>query len=118
MVHLPMLAQLMKELLALLRAKGFKTFIVSGGGVEFMRPWTEMAYGVPPEQVVGSSIKTKYVVKDGKPIILRLPEVDFIDDKDGKPLGIQKFIGLHEFRQCIANLHGCTVGEALIHTYL
>jgi hypothetical protein len=83
----------MRELLAYLRANGFKTYIVSGGGVEFMRPWTERVYGVPPEQVVGSTIKTKYEVRDGTPVIVRLPEMDFIDDKEGKPVGIHKFIG-------------------------
>ena len=88
MVYQPML-----EVLAYLRANGFKTFIVSGGGIEFMRPWTERVYGVPPEHVVGSSIKTKYEVRDGKPLIVRLPEIDFIDDKAGKPVGIHKFIG-------------------------
>jgi hypothetical protein len=88
MVYQPML-----ELLAYLRANGFKTFIVSGGGVEFMRPWTEKVYGIPPEQVVGSSIKTRFDLRDGKPVLLRLPEIDFIDDKAGKPVGIHKFIG-------------------------
>jgi hypothetical protein len=83
----------MLELLTYLRANGFKTFIVSGGGIEFMRPWTEKIYGIPPEQVIGSSIKTKYEVRDSKPVIVRLPEIDFIDDKDGKPVGIHKFIG-------------------------
>ena len=78
----------MLELLAYLRANGFKTFIVSGGGIEFMRPWTETVYGIPPEQVVGSSIKTKYEMRDGKPVLMRLPEVNFIDDKAGKPVGI------------------------------
>ena len=78
----------MLELLAYLRANGFKTFIVSGGGIEFMRPWTEKVYGIPPEQVVGSSIKTKYEMRDGKPVLMRLPEVNFIDDKTGKPVGI------------------------------
>lgn len=85
--------QPMVELLEYLRANGFKTFIVSGGGVEFMRPMTERAYGIPPEQVVGSSIKTKYEVRDGEPVIERLAEIDFIDDKSGKPLGINKYIG-------------------------
>jgi Phosphoserine phosphatase len=75
----------MVELLAYLRANGFKTFIVSGGGIEFMRPWTEKVYGIPPEQVVGSSIKTKYEWRDGKPVLMRLPEMNFIDDKTGKP---------------------------------
>ena len=88
MVYQPML-----ELLAYLRANGFKTFIVSGGGIEFMRPWTEKIYGIPPEQVIGSSIKTKYDVRDGKPVIARLPELNFIDDKAGKPVGIHQHIG-------------------------
>ncbi len=88
MVYQPML-----ELLAYLRANGFKTFIVSGGGIEFMRPWTEKVYGIPPEQVVGSSGKTKFELRDGKPVLLKLPEIDFIDDKSGKPVGIQAHIG-------------------------
>ncbi len=88
MVYQPML-----ELLAYLRANGFKTFIVSGGGIEFMRPWTERVYGIPPEQVIGSSIKTKFELRDGKPVLLRLPELNFIDDKAGKPVGIQQHIG-------------------------
>ncbi|TMP96575.1 MAG: haloacid dehalogenase-like hydrolase [Verrucomicrobia bacterium] len=85
--------QPMIELLAYLRANGFKTFIVSGGGIEFMRPWTEKVYGIPPEQVVGSSIKTKYEMRDGKPVLMRLPEMNFIDDKTGKPVGINSHIG-------------------------
>jgi hypothetical protein len=85
--------QPMLELLAYLRANGFKTFIVSGGGIEFMRPWTEKVYGIPPEQVVGSSIKTKYEMHDGKPVLVRLPKIDFIDDKAGKPVGINSHIG-------------------------
>jgi phosphoglycolate phosphatase-like HAD superfamily hydrolase len=88
MVYQPML-----ELLAYLRANGFKTFIVSGGGIEFMRPWTERVYGIPPEQVVGSSGKLKYELRDGRPVIVKLPEIDFIDDKAGKPAGIQRHIG-------------------------
>jgi phosphoserine phosphatase len=88
LVYQPML-----ELLAYLRASGFKTFIVSGGGVEFMRPWTERVYGVPAEQVVGSSIKTKFEMRDGRPTLVRLPEVNFIDDKVGKPVGINEYIG-------------------------
>ena len=88
LVYQPML-----ELLAYLRANGFKTYIVSGGGIEFMRPWVEKVYGIPPEQVVGSSIKVKYELRDGKPVLVRLPEIDFIDDKAGKPVGIHKFIG-------------------------
>jgi phosphoglycolate phosphatase-like HAD superfamily hydrolase len=85
--------QPMLELLAYLRANGFKTFIVSGGGIEFLRPWAERVYGVPPEQVVGSSVQTRYELRDGKPAIVRLPAIDFIDDKAGKPVGIHKFIG-------------------------
>jgi phosphoglycolate phosphatase-like HAD superfamily hydrolase len=85
--------QPMIELLAYLRANGFKTFIVSGGGIEFMRPWTEKVYGIPPEQVVGSSIKTKYEWRDGKPVLMRLPEMNFVDDKTGKPVGINSHIG-------------------------
>jgi hypothetical protein len=88
MVYQPML-----ELLAYLRAHGFKTFIVSGGGIEFMRPWTEKVYGIPPEQVVGSSVKTKFELRDGKPLLLRLPEVNFVDDGAGKPVGINSHIG-------------------------
>ncbi len=85
--------QPMLELLDFLRANDFKTFIVSGGGVEFMRAWTADAYGIPPDQVVGSSIKTRLDTVDGKLKIMRLPELDFIDDKAGKPVGINKFIG-------------------------
>ena len=88
MVYQPML-----ELLAYLRANGFRTFIVSGGGIEFMRPWTARVYGIPPEQVVGSSIKTKFEMRDGKPVLVRLPELNFIDDKAGKPVGINQHIG-------------------------
>jgi phosphoglycolate phosphatase-like HAD superfamily hydrolase len=85
--------QPMIELLNYLRANGFKTFIVSGGGVEFMRAWAEKIYGIPPEQVVGSMGKEKFELRNGKPVLVKLPAVDFIDDKEGKPLGIQKFIG-------------------------
>ncbi len=88
LVYQPML-----EVLAYLRANGFKTFIVSGGGIEFMRPWTEEIYGIPPEQVIGSSIETTFEIRDGKPILIRLPEIDFIDDKAGKPVGINRHIG-------------------------
>jgi phosphoserine phosphatase len=88
MVYQPML-----ELLAYLRANGFKTYIVSGGGIEFMRPWAERVYGIPPEQVIGSSIKTKFELRDGKPVLVRLPEVNFVDDGPGKPVGIQEHIG-------------------------
>jgi phosphoglycolate phosphatase-like HAD superfamily hydrolase len=86
--------QPMVELLAHLRANGFKTYIVSGGTVEFMRPWTERAYGIPPEQVVGTSFVTTFKLgSDGKPMLIRQPKIDFIDDGPGKPVNIQKFIG-------------------------
>jgi hypothetical protein len=88
MVYQPML-----ELLAYLRAKGFKTFIVSGGGIEFMRPWVEKVYGIPPEQVVGSSGKLKFEMRDGKPVLVKLPEINLVNDKEGKPIGIQTYIG-------------------------
>jgi len=88
MVYQPML-----ELLTYVRANGFKTFIVSGGGVEFMRCFAEQTYGIPPEQVVGSSGKLKFEMRDGKPVLVKLPEVQFIDDKQGKPIGIETFIG-------------------------
>ena len=83
----------MLELLAYLRANGFKNFIVSGGGIEFMRPWAERVYGIPPEQVVGSSIKTKFELRDGKPVLVRLPQLNFNDDKADKPVGINQHIG-------------------------
>lgn len=86
--------QPMVELLEYLRANDFRTFIVSGGGIEFMRPWAQKTYGIPPNQVVGSSIKLKYELRDGKPVLLRLPEINFIDDKEGKPIGIQNYIGI------------------------
>jgi len=92
-LYTDMVYQPMRELLSYLRSNGFKTFIVSGGGIEFMRPWTEKVYGIPPEQVVGSSIKTKYEMRDGKPVLVRLPELNFIDDKAGKPVGINSHIG-------------------------
>jgi phosphoserine phosphatase len=88
MVYQPML-----ELLAYLRGNGFKTFIVSGGGIEFMRVFAEKVYGVPPEQVIGSSIKTKFELRNGKPVLARLPEINFIDDKADKPVGINQHIG-------------------------
>ena len=88
-----MLYQPMREVLAYLRANGFKTFIVSGGGVEFMRPWVEKAYGIPPEQVVGSSGKLKFDLRDGTPTLMKLPELNFFDDKAGKPAAIQTYIG-------------------------
>jgi len=87
-VYLPML-----ELMTYLRANGFKTFIVSGGGTEFMRSFAEEIYGVPPEQVVGSNSRMKYQLRGDQPELLRMPEVEFVNDKDGKVIGIQKFIG-------------------------
>jgi phosphoglycolate phosphatase-like HAD superfamily hydrolase len=88
-----MIYQPLVELLDYLRANGFKTFIVSGGGIEFMRPWAEATYGIPPEQIVGSSLKMKYEVRDGVPVLVKLPEIDLIDDGAGKPVGIQSHIG-------------------------
>ena len=88
-----MVFQPMLELLDYLRANGFKTYIVSGGGIEFMRPWTEEVYGIPPEQVIGSSIKAKFELREGTPVLVKLPELDFFDDKEGKPVAINKFIG-------------------------
>jgi phosphoglycolate phosphatase-like HAD superfamily hydrolase len=85
--------QPMLELLDYLRANGFKTFIVSGGGVEFMRAFAEKVYGIPPEQVIGSAGKQKFELRNGKPVLVKLPEVDFINDKEGKPIAIQKIIG-------------------------
>jgi hypothetical protein len=85
--------QPMLEVLTYLRRNGFKTFIVSGGGIEFMRPWTERVYGIPPEQVVGSSIKTRFELRDDAPVLIRLPQINFIDDKAGKPVGIHQHIG-------------------------
>jgi phosphoglycolate phosphatase-like HAD superfamily hydrolase len=92
-LYTEMVYQPMVELLAYLRANGFKTFIVSGGGVEFMRPWAERVYGIPPEQVVGSRGKYKFEMRDGKPVLLKLPEADLVDDGPGKPVGIQQGIG-------------------------
>ncbi len=88
MVYQPML-----ELLAYMRANDFKTFIVSGGGIDFMRPWSEAVYGIPPEQVVGSSGKLNFEIRDGKPTLMKMPALNFIDDKVGKPVGIQMHIG-------------------------
>jgi phosphoserine phosphatase len=92
-LYTEMAYQPMLELLAYLRANGFKTFIVSGGGIEFMRPWAEKVYGIPPEQVVGSSIKTTFEMRDDGPVLVRQPAIDFIDDKEGKPVGINSHIG-------------------------
>ena len=92
-LYTEMIYQPMLELTAYLRTNGFKTFIVSGGGIEFMRPWTEKVYGIPPENVVGSSAKVKFELRNGKPELLRLPEINFIDDGPGKPIGINEHIG-------------------------
>jgi phosphoserine phosphatase len=88
LVYQPML-----ELLSYLRANDFKTYIVSGGGIEFVRTFSEKVYGIPPEQVIGSSILTKFEVRNGRPVLVREPKLDFIDDKEGKPVGINTFIG-------------------------
>jgi phosphoglycolate phosphatase-like HAD superfamily hydrolase len=85
--------QPMLELLAYLHANGFKTFIVSGGGIEFMRAFAEHVYGIPPEQVIGSTGKQRFELRDGKPVLVKLPEVDFVDDKEGKPISIQRIVG-------------------------
>jgi len=92
-LYTDMVFQPMLELLTYLRANGFKTYIVSGGGIEFMRPWAERVYGIPPEQIVGSSVKTKFEMRDGKPVLVRLPELDFNDNNGGKAVGINEYIG-------------------------
>jgi phosphoglycolate phosphatase-like HAD superfamily hydrolase len=89
-IYAPML-----ELLRYLEAKDFEVWIVSGGGIEFLRPWAERVYGIPPQRIVGSSVQTKYELRDGRPVIVRLPAVDFVDDRAGKPVGIHKFVGRH-----------------------
>ncbi len=88
-----MVFQPMLELLEFLRKNDFKPYIISGGGIDFMRPWSEEVYGIPPEQVLGSSGKVKFEIVNGEPVLNKLPELDFIDDKEGKPVGIHKFIG-------------------------
>ena len=88
-----MVYQPMREVLSYLRANGFQTWIVSGGGIEFIRPWSERVYGIPPEQVIGSSVVTSFEMRDGKPALVRQPTIDFIDDKGGKPVGINRHIG-------------------------
>jgi phosphoglycolate phosphatase-like HAD superfamily hydrolase len=95
-----MVFQPMLELLDYLRANGFQTFIVSGGGIEFLRVFAEEVYGIPPEQVIGSSIKTEFVMRDTGPVIERRPELDFLDDKAGKPVAIHKFIGRVPIAAC------------------
>ena len=83
----------MQELLEYLRANGFKTFIVSGGSVEFMRPWAEQAYGIPPEQIIGTQQEVNFAMRDGKPVLTRAPKVVFVDDGPGKPIGIYRQLG-------------------------
>jgi len=92
-LYTEMIYQPMLELLHYLRDNRFKIYIVSGGGIEFMRPWTEAVYGIPPEQVIGSSIVTKFEMRDGTPTLVRLPEINFINDKEGKPVAINQYIG-------------------------
>jgi hypothetical protein len=92
-LYTEMVFQPMLELLAYLRANGFKTFIVSGGGIEFMRPWAEKVYGIPPEQVVGSSVVAKFEMRPTGPVLLKEAKIEFIDDGPGKPVGINRFIG-------------------------
>ena len=123
MVYQPML-----ELLAYLRANGFKTYIVSGGGIEFIRPWAEKVYGIPPEQVIGSSIKTQFELRGGKPVLVRLPEINFINDKAGKPVAINQHIGRRpiaafgnsdgdlQMLQWVANGDGSTLKVYIHHT--
>jgi len=92
-LYTDMVFQPMLELLAYLRANGFRTYIVSGGGIGFMRPWTERVYGIPPEQVIGSSLKTEFALRDGTPVLVRRPEIHFNNDKAGKPVSIERHIG-------------------------
>jgi phosphoglycolate phosphatase-like HAD superfamily hydrolase len=92
-LYTEMIFQPMLEVMACLRANGFKTFIVSGGGVEFMRPWAEKVYGIPPEQVVGSSGVVKFEMRPSGPVLIKVPKIEFIDDGPGKPVGINRFIG-------------------------
>jgi phosphoserine phosphatase len=99
-LYMEMVYQPMHELLSYLRANGFKTFIVSGGWIDFMRPWTERVYGIPPEQVVGSSLKTKFELRDNKPVILLLPGIDSIVEGGGKAVAIDDHIGRRPIAAC------------------
>ena len=103
----------MLEVLAYLRANGFRTYIVSGGGIDFMRPWTKRVYGIPPEQVLGSSIKTQFVIRDGTPVLMRLPAIDFVDDGPGKPVGIDRLIGRRPMPPSAipTGISGCCSGQ-------
>jgi hypothetical protein len=95
MAYRPML-----ELLDYLRSNGFSTFIVSGGGIDFMRVFAEDVYGIPPEQVIGSSGRTRFELRDGEAVLVKLPEIEFVDDKEGKPVGINRFIGKRPIAAC------------------
>ena len=92
--------QPMQELLSLLRANGFKNFIVSGGGADFMRVWVERVYGIPPEQVVGSTARTKYELRESGPVLIKTLDYLFVNDKQGKPVGIHQFIGRRPMLCC------------------
>jgi len=92
-LYTEMTYQPMKEVLDYLKVNGYKNFIVSGGGIEFMRPWTEKVYGIPPEQVIGSSVRTTFTMQNGQPVLIRLAELNFNNDKEGKPVGINQHIG-------------------------
>jgi hypothetical protein len=97
--------QPMQELLVYLRANGFTTFIVSGGGADFMRVWAERVYGIPPEQVIGSTARTRFEMRDGQPVLLKTMDYLFVDDKEGKPVGIHQFIGRRPI-MCVGNSDG------------
>jgi len=92
-LYTEMIYQPMLELLEYLRSNDFRTYIVSGGGIESMRAWVEQVYRIPPEQVIGSSIETKFEMRESVPVLVRIPKIDFVDDNEGKPVGIQRFIG-------------------------
>lgn len=97
--------QPMQEVLAFLRANGFKTWIVSGGGADFMRVWSERVYGIPPEQVIGSTGRTRFEMRDDVPTLVKTLEHLFVDDKAGKPAGIHQFIGRRPIA-CFGNSDG------------
>lgn len=123
MVYQPML-----ELLNYLRKNGFETWIVSGGGIEFIRPWSKQVYGIPPQQVIGSTIETKFEIRNGKPVLVRLPRLDFVDDKEGKPVAINRHIGVRpiaafgnsdgdiQMLQWATSGQGKTLGMIIHHT--
>lgn len=97
--------QPMQEVLALLKAKGFKVYIVSGGGADFMRVWSERVYGIPPEQVIGSTARTSFELREGVPVLIKTLDHLFVDDKDGKPVGIHQFLGRRPIA-CFGNSDG------------